>query len=526
MSTDKSQEPHPDSHRALVKSASILSLGTLCSRILGFIRDVILAKFLGTGMRADAFFVAFKIPNLFRDFVGEGATNAAIVPVLSEYRDKDKKVLGDFISVIFVLALIILSLLTILGIILTPWIVRVMAPGFIVDPPKLLLTIQLTKWMFPYLIFIGFTAYSMGILFTFRSFAVPAFSPCLLNISMIVAAALASRNMQEPVLGLAWGVLAGGFLQLGAQMIPLYRSGFRFTTPKTLYHPGAVKIGRLLIPRMVGSGVYQLSVLIDTFCASLASIVGPGGVSAIYYANRILQFPMGVFTFALSTAVLPTFSGQVNRKDIPSLKKTLTFTLENIFFIMCPMTVLLFFLSEPIIRICFQRGEFDAYSTSIASGALLYFSLGLFSFAGIKILVTAFYALQDTKTPVVVAGICLLINTVLNFMFMVPLKISGIALASSIAGTVDFLALFYFLERRIGGLNSGLPRYFLKVSLAGLAMGMVVVGLWHYGIFLNEVVKLGLIVFLACLVYGGMCLILKIEQAWKIWEWIWTCGKK
>lgn len=524
MSTNKSA--HPDSYQALVKSTSILSAGTLISRILGFFRDIVLARLLGTGMKADAFFVAFKIPNLFRDFVGEGATNAAIVPVLSEYTDKDKKTLWDFISIIFILAFIILSLLTILGILLTPWIVRTMAPGFIADPQKLLLTIQLTKWMFPYMILIGFTAYSMGILFAFRSFASPAFSPCLLNISMIITASLASRNMEEPVLGLAWGVLIGGFLQLGAQIIPLYKIGFRLTKPKTLYHPGAVKIGRLLIPRMIGSGVYQLSVLIDTFCASLASIVGPGGVSAIYYANRILQFPMGVFTFALATAVLPTFSGQVNRKDIFSLKKTLTFTLQNIFFIMCPMTVLLFLLSEPIIRVCFQRGEFDAYSTSIASGALLYFSLGLFSFGGIKILVTAFYALQDTKTPVKVAGVCLLINTALNFIFMVPLKISGIALASSIAGALDFLALFYLLERRLGRLNSGLLQYFLKVSLAGLVMGMGVYWLWNYGIFFNETARLCLIILFSCFIYGTMCLVLKIEQARKIWTWIGTYGKK
>ncbi len=477
-------------------------------------------------MKADAFFVAFKIPNLFRDFVGEGATNAAIVPVLSEYTEGDKKVLWDFISVIFVLAFAVLSLLTILGIFLTPWIVRAMAPGFIADPEKLLLTIQLTKWMFPYMILIGFTAYSMGILFTFRSFTASAFSPCLLNISMIAAAFLASQNMKEPVLGLAWGVLVGGVLQLGAQIIPLHKIGFRFTQPKSFYHPGAVKIGKLLIPRMVGSGVYQLSVLIDTFCASLALIVGPGGVSAIYYANRILQFPMGVFTFALSTAVLPTFSEQANRGDISSLKKTLVFTLKNIFFIMCPMTVLLLLLSEPIIRLCFQRGEFDVYSTTIASGALLCFSLGLFSFGGIKILVTAFYALQDTKTPVLVAGGCLLVNTILNFIFMVPFKISGIALASSIAGTIDFLVLFYLLERRLGRLDSGFLKYFLKVSLAGLSMGIAVVGLWKYVAFSNEIAKFCLIVCVSCLIYGGMCLILKIEQAQKILAWIWNYGKK
>ena len=530
MSTNKSD--HPDSHRSIIKSTSILSLGTLTSRILGFIRDIVLARLLGTGMKADAFFVAFRIPNLFRDFVGEGATNAAVVPVLSEYIDKDKKALGNFISVVFVLGCIILSLLTILGILFTPWIVRVMAPGFMADPEKLALTIHLTKVMFPYMILIGFTAYSMGILFTFRRFMAPAFSPCLLNIAIIVSAYISSRTMSEPVLGLALGVLAGGFLQLAAQIGPLYKIGLRFTKPAALNHPGAVKIGKLLIPRMVGSGVYQLTVLIDTFCASLASIVGPGGVSAIYYANRILQFPMGVFSFALSTVLLPTFSGQVNRKDMVSLKETLIFSLENIFFIMCPITVILLLLSAPIIRVCFQRGEFDLYSTAITSGTLLCLAFGLFSFGGIKILVTAFYAMQDTKTPVKVAGACLLINVVLNFLLMFPLKVSGIALASSIAGTIDFLVLFYFMDKKLNGLNSGLFAYFLRVSCAGLLLGAFTYGGWHYFRIPNEVLKLGVVALGGSCLYFFVCLFLKIVQAEKILVWIighckkWTLKKK
>ena len=206
---------HKDSHRSLIKSTSILSLGTLSSRILGLARDVIVAKLLGTGFRADAFFVASKIPNLFRDLVGEGAMNAAVVPVLSEYKEKeDIKTFWEFANTLLVWSMIVLSAITILGIIAAPVVVRVIAPGFMTDPEKLALTINLTRFMFPYLIFIGLTAYSMGILFSFRSFAVPAFSPCLLNIAMIVSALIYSRAMRDPVLGLAIGVLAGGVLQL------------------------------------------------------------------------------------------------------------------------------------------------------------------------------------------------------------------------------------------------------------------------------------------------------------------------
>lgn len=518
---------HKDSHRSLIKSTSILSLGTLSSRILGLIRDVIVAKLLGTGFRADAFFVASKIPNLFRDLVGEGAMNAAVVPVLSEYKEKeDIKTFWEFVNVLFVWALITLSAITILGIMAAPVIVRVIAPGFMADPEKLALTINLTRFMFPYLIFIGLTAYSMGILFTFRSFLVPAFSPCLLNIAMIVAALIYSRTMQDPVLGLAIGVLVGGVLQLVAQWIPLTRMGMPCRRPKILRHPGAIKIGKLLIPRMLGGGVYQLSILIDTFCASLSSIVGQGGISAIYYANRIIQGPMGIFGVAMASAVLPTLSGLFHRNDVDSLKRTIIFSLENIFFVMCPSTVILVLLSEPIIRIFFERGEFGLYSTMITSSALSYYAIGLLSFGGIKILVSVFYALQDTKTPALVAAFCLTINATLNFILMFPLKVGGIALASAIAGTADFLILFYILDKRLGGFDTDLFRYFFKVFAAAVMTGVTVFWLWQYLTFIHEILRLAIIGVAGICVYEAICLAFRVEQARKIWSWIKKGGQE
>ncbi len=514
------------SPRAIIKSTSVLSLGTLSSRILGFLRDIILAKLLGTGIKADAFFVAFKIPNLFRDFVGEGATNAAVVPVFSEYyAKKDKEDFWNFVSVVLSLAFIVLSVITLLGIVFAPLIVRMIAPGFMADPEKLLLTIQLTKWMFPYLIFIGLTAYSMGILYTFRSFAVPAFSPCLLNIAIIISAFISSRTMVEPVFGLAVGVLVGGLLQLMIQLVPLKKLGMRYRKPKTLRHPGAKKIGRLLLPRMFGSGVYQLTVLIDTFCASLSFVVGQGGISAIYYANRLIQFPMGVFGVALANVVLPTLSDFAHKKDMDSMKKTIVFSLENIFFVMCPFIVIFALLSTPIIRVLFQRGEFNAYSTDITSWALTFYGLGLFSFGGIKILVTAFHALQDTKTPVKVAIFCLVVNAVLNFVLMGPLKIGGIALASAIAGTVDFLILFYFLEKKLGKFNGQLKMYFLKVILAAALTGVGMFTFWRYCFISNEIIKLCFAIISGFLFYGYVCYVFKVMQAQKVWKWLRDCPK-
>jgi putative peptidoglycan lipid II flippase len=510
-----------DSHRSIIKSTSIISAGTLSSRVLGFARDIILARFFGTGFQADAFFVALKIPNLFRDFIGEGATNSAVVPVFSEHLlTKSRKEFWHFVSVVLGLALLALTFVTVLGVLLAPYIVRLIAPGFMADPEKLALTVQLTKIMFPYLILIGLTAYSMAILYTFRSFAAPAFSPCMLNIAIIASALWASRFMAHPIYGLAAGVLIGGLLQLLVQIRPLLRTGFRIKRPLPLNHPGAVQIGRLLLPRVAGAGVYQLNVFVDTFCASLASIIGAGGISAIYYANRIIQFPMGVFGFALASAVLPTFSGLASQKNLPQLKKTLVFILENIFFVMFPFSVMLMVLSTPLIRVLFQRGEFNAYSTSITSWALLFYALGLFSFGGIKILVTAFYALQDTKTPVKIAAVCLVINAALNVVLMFPLKVGGIALASAIAATIDFLWLFYCLDKRLGGINGGFRTFVAKVLVASAVTGAVVFWLWHSAFITREIPRLAVTGLLGIMVYGVLCYMLRIEQARKIYLWL------
>ncbi len=240
-------------NKSIVKSASVIAVSTVASRILGFIRDIIIARFFGTGETAQAFVVAFRIPNLLRDLVGEGATNSAAVPVFSEYLVKKKREeFWQLVNVILNLLLVGLSLLTILGICFAPLIVRLIAPGFILNPEKLHLTIKLTRILFPYLIFIGLTAYSMGVLFTFKSFFTPSFSPCLLNISTIIAAIIASRGMKEPIIGLAIGVLIGGLLQLSIQIPPLFKKGFRLARVNSFNHPGAKQIGKLLLPRVFG----------------------------------------------------------------------------------------------------------------------------------------------------------------------------------------------------------------------------------------------------------------------------------
>lgn len=518
MSTNKYSKH--DSNQGIVKTTSVLSLGTLSSRVLGFVRDVIIAKFLGTSFRADAFFVAFRIPNLFRDILGEGGMNSSVVPVMAEYAQKDKQELMELLSAIFALLLMTLSLLTVLGIIFAPVVVRLIAPGFIEDPQKLQLTIQLTRLMFPYLILIGLTAYGMGILFIFRSFAVPAFSPCLLNLSIIASALIAAYVKVDQVFCLAGGVLVGGVLQLVAHIFPLTRQGITFRAPSTMNHPGVKKVGRLILPRLFGSAVYQLSVFVDTFCASLSSVVGAGGISAIYYANRILQFPMSIFGVAIASAILPTLSGFAAGKNLDEFRRTLIFALKSILLVMMPIAVFLVLFATPIIRLLFERGAFDAYSTQITAQALLFFSLGLFWFAGAKVLVTAFHSLQDTATPAKIAALCLVVNVALNFILMGPLKVGGIALASAIASGMNFFVLLSILSERLKGFGDGLLEYSSKIFLSSVIMGVVCFLLWNYLAIAQELVRLIIVAVIGAIVFFQMCAVFKIHQAQRILAWI------
>lgn len=448
-------------------------MGTFLSRVLGFVRDMIFASLMGTAAMADAFFVAFRIPNMLRDLVGEGATNSALVPTLSEYVEKkDPKQTNAFLSAVVAWALLILGGLTILGIIFAPLVVKAIAPGFGADEVKLQTTINLTRIMFPYLIFIGLTAYSMGVLYTYGSFLAPAFSSCFLNVVMIATTLIAAQYMDSAVYILAGGVLLGGIAQLVYQWIPLRKLGVRLEVPATLHHEGALKMGKLLVPRVWGSAIYQSNVFVDTFCASLSFIVGTGGISAIYYANRVIQFPLGIFGVALASASLPTLSGYAARKDMEGLRSTVIFALKNILFLLLPSGVLAMVLAVPIVRVVFERGLFDPYSTAITADALKYYGIGLASFGAMKITVSAFHALQDTRTPVKIATVGLALNIVLNFLLIYPLKVGGIALASSLSGTASFLLLLYLLHKKVGGIAGDVFQFLWRmiVPLAILAL--------------------------------------------------------
>jgi putative peptidoglycan lipid II flippase len=398
--------------------------------------------------------------------------NSAIVPVLTGYKTKnDEKEFLRVSRILFNISLISLSVLTLLGIILSPLIVRLIAPGFIREPSTLALTIQLNRLIFPYLIFIGLTAYTMGVLNTLKHFAAPAFGPALLNIALIAAAVWLCPRFG--VMALVAGVLVGGILQLLLNVITMRLKGIRMDFKEGFRHPAVKKIGLLLLPRAFGSAIYQVNIFVDTMAASLAWIVGAGGVAALYYSNRLIQFPLAIFGLALAQAALPKLSQEFSMNNIPRMKETLSFSLRTTFFIMIPAGVALAVLGMPIIKILFQRGEFNEYSTSITQSALFFYSFGIFAYSGVKLLVTCFYSMHDTITPVKTAFAAVVINIVLILIFIWPLKIGGIALATSVSATFNFVALYIILRKRLGQLHTKeLLDSFLRISSASIAMGI------------------------------------------------------
>lgn len=486
----------------MMRSTGVIGFATALSRVLGFIRDIVFANFFGTSMIAQAFVVAFRIPNTLRDLVGEGAMNSAIVPVLSEYKALgDEKEFVRASRVLFNISLATLSVLTVLGIIFSPVIVRVMAPGFMADPEKFQMTVMLNRMMFPYLIVIGLTAYSMGILNSLKHFAAPAFGPCLMNLLLIVSTVWLYPRIG--VMGLAIGVLAGGAVQLALNMPFMYGHGISIRLKDGFRHPAVKRIGKLLMPRALGSAVYQINIFVDTILASLSSVVGAGGVAALYYANRLIQFPLAIFGLALAQAALPKMSREFASNDIEQMKGTLSFSLRTVFLIMTPASFALAVLGLPIIRILFQRGAFTAYSTSITESALFFYSFGLLSYGGIKLLVTAFYSMHDTRTPVKTAFAAVLINITFSLILMWPMKLGGLALATSISASFNFITLYILLRNKLGDFGTkAIIDSFLRVLAASLVMTAVLkalsIMLAHLGpVGLCVTIASGMISFLA-----------------------------
>ncbi|MEI8176829.1 MAG: murein biosynthesis integral membrane protein MurJ [Candidatus Omnitrophota bacterium] len=498
-------------NKSIARSAGVIGLATALSRVLGFIRDIVIARFFGTGIFAQAFVVAFRIPNLLRDLVGEGAMNAAFVPVFtdeltSEGRERFFKLAQVVLNVLFW----VFILLTVAGIFASGAIIRLIAPGFAADPQKFAMTVMLTRILFPFLLLVGLWAYAMGVLNTLGHFAAPAFGSCALNLLMIICAAWFGEN----VFGLTSGVLLGGLLQLVMQLPPLYMRGWRPRLTLEFSHPKAKRIGLLLVPRGLGACVYQVNVFVSTILASFSRIAGEGAVAALYFANRLWQLPLAVFALALAQAALPSMSRQAALGDHAGFKRTILFSLRTLFFLLVPATVGLMVLSLPITRMLFQRGKFTAYSTAITASALFYYALGLVACGATKILVNAFYALQDTVTPLKAAVFSLVINVLLNLLLMWPLKAGGLALATSLAMVFNYVFLYYYLRKRIGRIGIGaikgsLLKIFFAAALMGVACQVITVRV-------NAIAG----ICLGTAVYFAACFLLRCAELKELSSWI------
>ncbi|MBI4437134.1 MAG: murein biosynthesis integral membrane protein MurJ [Candidatus Omnitrophica bacterium] len=508
----------------LARSAVVMGFATSLSRILGFVRDVLIARFFGTGIAAQAFVVAFLIPNLLRDLVAEGAMSAAVIPILASYLRKGKEEFMKLSLYLLNTSILIIGTMSVLGVILAPAIVSLVAPGFLRNPEQFELTVFLTRVLFPFIFLVGLSAYAMGVLNTLQHFFMPAFGPTLLNIGMIASFFFLVPYTHPPVLGLAIGVLVGGAVQCFVQWPILREKGFVYRPQLSFQHPGVRQTGRLLIPRILGSAVYQLSVVIDRVFASLSHIVGEGGVAALYYSNRIVQLPFALFGVSLATAALPTLSTQAHDQGLEEFRKTLLFSLRSAFFVMVPSVVGILVLVRPIVQILFERGQFDTYSTDITTQALSFYVMGLLAFSGSKILSSAFYSLQDTQTPVKAAVVSLIANAVLNAILMFPMKIGGLALATALSSTLHFLILYVLLKKRIGSFGGRTLFWaFCKFCGASLLMTFSLFLSIHFmsgGESRLRVIPFVLVIGVGVISYFVFSLVLKVEEADRLTRWI------
>lgn len=456
--------------RALLAVSSL----TMVSRVLGYIRDFFIARFFGAGLASDAFFVAFKIPNLLRRMFAEGAFSQAFVPILAGYRHgntaEDTRSLIDSVSTLLFLALVVTAAL---GIALAPVIVYVTAPGFAAQPEKFELTVQLLRITFPYIVFISLVALAAGILNTWNRFAVPAITPALLNVSFIVGAAFFAQYFDPPVLVLAWAVFAGGLLQLAFQAPFLVKLGLLPRWRLDLRHPGVRRVLMLMAPAAFGVSVSQISLVINQV---FASYLQTGSVSWLYYADRLMELPAGVLGVAVGTILLPSLSKYHAAAKADDYARLLDWGLRLTVVLAAPAAAALAVLAIPLITALFHYGRFSADDAWMTQRALIAYSVGLVGMILVKILAPGFYARQNITTPVKIGIFTLVITQLMNLAFIVPLKHAGLALAIGLGACLNAALLYRGLRRN--GIYAPQPGWLVFSLKVAAAVGFMVIVLF------------------------------------------------
>ncbi|GFN46337.1 murein biosynthesis integral membrane protein MurJ [Candidatus Regiella insecticola] len=456
----------------LLKSLATVSSMTMFSRVLGFIRDAVLARVFGAGMTTDAFFVAFKLPNLLRRIFAEGAFSQAFVPILAEYKSQQgEEATRTFVAYVAGLLTLVLAVVTVLGMLAAPWIIFITAPGFVDTPDQFMLTSALLRITFPYILLISLASLVAAILNTWNRFSIPAFAPAFLNISMIGFALFAAPYFQPPVLALAWAVVLGGVLQLGYQLPYLKRIGMLVLPRLDLRNAGVWRVIRQMGPAIFGVSVSQISLIINTI---FASFLVSGSVSWMYYADRLMEFPAGVLGVALGTILLPSLAKSFSAGDHNAYSRLMDWGLRLCFLLALPCTMALAIIAKPLIIVLFQYGQFSAFDALMTQRALVAYSVGLMGLIVVKVLAPGFYSRQDIKTPVRVAIVSLIATQIMNLLLIAPLQHAGLSLSIGLGACVNASLLYWQLRKqKIYQPQPGWRMFLGKLLIAVLIMCMV-----------------------------------------------------
>lgn len=479
---------------------------TLLSRVLGLVRDVVIAIFFGAKDQTDAFFVAFKIPNYFRRLFAEGGFSQAFVPVLSEFKThKTEAEVQELVDYVCGTLAGVLFLITVVGVIAAPILIFIFASGFSSEEGKFELTVSMLRITFPYLLLISLTAMAGGILNTYKRFTVPAFTPVLLNVSIILCVIYLAPQMERPVMALAWGVFIAGVVQLLFQ-IPFLLQIKKLPKPKFQWqHAGVQKVFKLMVPTLFAGSVAQINIMISMM---IASWLAAGSISWLYYSDRLMEFPLGVFGIALATVILPNLSEQHAKGSPKEFARLMDWALRWVCIIGIPAAVALIIISRPLLATIFNYGEFTQNDVDMSQESLIAYALGLMSLILVKVLSNGFFARQDTKTPVKIALIAMAVNIVMSLALVYPLQHAGLALATSIAATVNAGLLFYILKRdSVIAIQPGWRRLFYQIFLGvgfmAVCLYMIDPGVefWHLASISQRVMQLTILVVVGAVIY-------------------------
>jgi putative peptidoglycan lipid II flippase len=512
---------------SITRATGVLGLATLLSRISGLVRDVVIGRMFGAGFATDAFFMAFTLPNLLRRFFAEGSLTAAYVPVYSEVYQRDGRQEALRVgNICFTVLFVVMTLVTLLGVLGSPWLVRAIGYGFADTEGKLVLTDLLNRIMFPYIFFVSLLALITGSLNVLGHYFLPALSPVFLNLAMIGAALLLSPFFDPPILALAIGVLLGGALQLLMQWPVMRRFGMVPRPDFQWRHPAVKRIASLMLPGLVGVAIYQINVVVSRL---LASFLAEGSVSYLYYAQRLFEFPQGIFIVSLAQAALPAMSRQVAAGDEAGLKESLDYSLRLIAVITLPAALGLILCAVPVYSLFFLSASFDYDAVRQTAFALMAYAPGLFFLGIARIIVPTFYALKDTRTPVWISFWTLLANVLFGLVLMGPFGHVGLAAALTLATLCNCLLLVWALRRKLGRLGlGGLLQCCLRAMVPLLAMALTVVPIlrlmdWQLqgaAAFWQKAGVLCLAVGVGALIYALMCLVFGVHEVRQAWAFV------